>query len=180
MPVLTWTKVSRFWQWQKHILRGKSLRTGQACSDASHEYFSCPTVLALGIPAPGVSVICSSQQMTCCPHKCLPPVAGISPAYLLIVLENHKYACTGEDDEVRLFVPIWLLNRKKVTLGLSGSSFNFISLQIKSLCLSALGINPTWQIPVRSHDWPVTSKAVVTISLDLTTGEMGALSPLEW
>lgn len=72
------------------------------------------------------------------------------------------------------FVPIWLLNRgeKKIACGLSSSSLNSFSLQIKWLCLSALGIKPTSWIPVRSHDWLVISKAVATVTLDLTTGEM--------
>lgn len=108
---------------------------------------------------------------------CLPPIAGISPAYLLLVLENHKYV---QQERMGCFVPIWLLSRRKVTWGFFGSSFSFFSFQIKWLCLSALGINPIWQIPVWSHDWPVISKAVATISLGLTSVEMGALSCLEW
>lgn len=72
------------------ILGGKSLRTGEACGDASHEYFSCPTVLTVRIPVSGISVICSSQQLACCRQRCLSLVAGISPAYLLVVLESHK------------------------------------------------------------------------------------------
>lgn len=54
---LTAAQVSCFRQWQKLVLAGKSLRIGQACSDTSQEYFSCPAVLAVGIPASGISVI---------------------------------------------------------------------------------------------------------------------------
>lgn len=109
--------------------------------------------------------------------KCLPPIAGISPACLLLVLENHRYI---QQERMGCFVPIWLLSRRKVTWGFSGSSFN-VSFQIKWLCLSSPGISPTWQIPVWSHDWPVISKAVATISLHLTNvAIIGALFCLEW
>lgn len=84
---------SCFQQWL--ILGGKSLRAGQACSGASHEYFSCPAVLAVRIPASGIPVMCSSQQLACCQHRCVPLAAGISPAYLLIVLESHNIVQDG-------------------------------------------------------------------------------------
>lgn len=89
MLVRLWHRFHVSPQWQKLVLAGKSLRIGQACSDTSQEYFSCPTVLAVEIPA-SVSVICSSQQLALCQHRCLPLVAGISPSYLLVVLESRK------------------------------------------------------------------------------------------
>lgn len=61
---LTAPRGSCFQQWL--ILGGKILRAGQVCSGASREYFSGPAVLAVRIPASGVSVTCSSQQLACC------------------------------------------------------------------------------------------------------------------
>lgn len=86
---------SCFQQWL--ILGGKSLRAGQACSGASHEYFSCPAVLAVRIPASGIPVMCSSQQLACCQHRCVPLAAGIYFSSLPAHCSGEPQHSTGRD-----------------------------------------------------------------------------------
>ena len=96
-----------------------------------------------------------------------------------VVLENSKYVCMGEGEQVRLSEPIWLLNSKKKSLGASLAAL-LTSPAYRSNGYAFLLLMWTpHQIPVRSANWPVISKAVATVSLDLTTGEMGAFSLME-